>query len=83
MLLNFPLLKLWGLESIHNTYNVPSEPERAAKARRAVVASNKAKALLAGWLFPQKNECACSSLKKAFEAYLEMTKTLIFPLMKL
>ena len=27
------------LGSIHNTYNVPSEPERAAKARRAVVAS--------------------------------------------
>ena len=26
------------LGSIHNTYNVPSEPERAAKARRAVVA---------------------------------------------
>ena len=47
------------------------------------VVNNKAKALLAGWLFPQKNECACSSLKKAFEAYLEMTKTLIFPLMKL
>ena len=39
MLLNFPLLKLWGPESIHNTYDVPSEPERAAKARRAVVAS--------------------------------------------
>ena len=29
------------LRSIHNTYNVPSEPERAAKARRAVVASVK------------------------------------------
>ena len=28
------------LGSIHNTYNVPSEPERAAKARRAVVASH-------------------------------------------
>ena len=28
------------LGSIHNTYDVPSEPERAAKARRAVVASN-------------------------------------------
>ena len=27
------------LGSMHNTYNVPSEPERAAKARRAVVAS--------------------------------------------
>ena len=27
------------LGSIHNTYNVPSEPERATKARRAVVAS--------------------------------------------
>ena len=27
------------LGSIHNTYNRPSEPERAAKARRAVVAS--------------------------------------------
>ena len=39
MLLNFPLLKLWGPESIHNIYNVPLEPERAAKARRAVVAS--------------------------------------------
>ena len=31
--------KLWGPESIHNIYNVPLEPERAAKARRAVVAS--------------------------------------------
>ena len=39
VLLNFPLLKLWGPESIHNIYNVPLEPERAAKARRAVVAS--------------------------------------------
>ena len=41
MLLNFPLLKFWGPESIHNIYNVPFElePERAAKARRAVVAS--------------------------------------------
>ena len=41
MLLNFPLLKFWGPESIHNIYNVPLElePERAAKARRAVVAS--------------------------------------------
>ena len=42
MLLNFPLLKLWGPESKHNViyiYNVPLEPERAAKARRAVVAS--------------------------------------------
>ena len=27
------------LGSIHNTYDVPSEPERAAKARRAIVAS--------------------------------------------
>ena len=27
------------LGSIHNTYNVPSEPEQAAKARRALVAS--------------------------------------------
>ena len=36
---NFPLLKLWGPESIHNIHNVPLEPERAAKARRAVVAS--------------------------------------------
>ena len=27
------------LGSIHNIYNVPLEPERAAKARRAVVAS--------------------------------------------
>ena len=27
------------LGSIHNTYHVPLEPERAAKARRAVVAS--------------------------------------------
>ena len=27
------------LGSMHNTYNVPSEPERATKARRAVVAS--------------------------------------------
>ena len=29
------------LGSIHNNYNVPSEPERAAKARRAVVASTE------------------------------------------
>ena len=37
----FPVLLGWStrLGSIHNTYNVPSEPERAAKARRAVVAS--------------------------------------------
>ena len=37
--LNSTFLVLLGLGSIHNTYNVPSEPERAAKARRAVVAS--------------------------------------------
>ena len=33
------LVLFWYLGSINNTYNVPSEPERAAKARRAVVAS--------------------------------------------
>ena len=45
VLLIFPLLKLWGPESIHNIYNVPLElePERAAKARRAVVASQISK----------------------------------------
>ena len=37
-LLNSPL-NIGGLGSILNIYNVPSEPERAAKARRAVVAS--------------------------------------------
>ena len=40
VLLNFPLNKFWRLGSIHNIYNVPLEPERAAKARRAVVASD-------------------------------------------
>ena len=37
----FPLAQTLGPESIHNIYNVPLElePERAAKARRAVVAS--------------------------------------------
>ena len=58
----FPVLNMgvYGvarLGSIHNTYNVPSEPERAAKARRAVVASfyliQKAK-----WIFVQlSSEC--------------------------
>ena len=35
----FPFAQTLGPESIHNIYNVPLEPERAAKARRAVVAS--------------------------------------------
>ena len=39
VLSNSPLIEFWGLGSIHNIYNVPMEPERAAKARRAVVAS--------------------------------------------
>ena len=31
---NFPqTLTFWGLESIHNIYNVPSEPERAGRRR--------------------------------------------------
>ena len=33
------LLHFWEPESLHNLYNVPSEPERAAEARSAVVAS--------------------------------------------
>ena len=36
------LLHFWEPESLHNLYNVPSEPERAAEAggaKRAVVAS--------------------------------------------
>ena len=32
-------LNIGGLGSILNIYNIPLEPERAAKARRAVVAS--------------------------------------------
>ena len=36
----FPFAQILGPESIHNIYNVPLEPERAAKARRAVVASS-------------------------------------------
>ena len=35
------------------------------------VVNNKAKALLAGWLFPQKNECACSALKKRSKLILK------------
>ena len=36
----FPFAQTLGPESIHNIYNGPLEPERAAKARRAVVASS-------------------------------------------
>ena len=35
---NFPqTLTFWGLESIHNIYNVPSEPERAGRRREAPI----------------------------------------------
>ena len=44
-LLNSPLNKFFGLGFIHNIYNVPLEPERAAEARRAVVASQFKKPL--------------------------------------
>ena len=39
-LLNSPLNKFFGLGFIHHIYHVPLEPERAAEARRAVVASS-------------------------------------------
>ena len=39
LLFNSPINNFLKLGSIHNIYSVPSEPERAAKDRRAVVAS--------------------------------------------
>ena len=36
VLSNSPLIEFWGLGSIHNVYNMPMEPERAAKARSDV-----------------------------------------------
>ena len=53
--------EIWGLESMHNIYNVPSEPERAAEARRAVVASVIAKpqwhCTVSVWPFPNVYYC--------------------------
>ena len=67
VLLNLPLLKLRGPESIHNIYNVPLEPERAAKARRVVVASGGYTKIIAIRDFFQLDRSQCSySSREAF-----------------
>ena len=56
---NFPqTLTFWGLESIHNIYNVPSEPERGGRRREAPIPPSKAKnsSLTSVW-FWQKLAC--------------------------